>query len=256
LPGKVKRKKQNEENAFMVLCGVDVEKIKYLSAKEVAQSLGIPMVTVLRWAHQGKIPSKLKKDSYVFIKSEIKAWADNHHFIPTKKETTPASKPAIDSIRLSQAIERGGFYHNIPGRDIYSVLKNSLDLIRLPEKTDKEQVLNELLNREEIASTGIGKGVAIPHPRCTLNLCLDAPVIFVAYLEKSVDFNAVDGVGVFVLFIMFSPSTDIHLKLLSRLSLCLREEKFLNLLKHNAGEAELLSEIQRIEERIEDNTGH
>ncbi|MCU0287138.1 MAG: PTS sugar transporter subunit IIA [Acidobacteria bacterium] len=232
-----------------------MEKIKYLSAKEVARLMGIPMVTVLRWAHQGKIPCKLKKGSHVFIKNEIIAWADSHDFIPVKKEITAPPITVPGTFNLTQAIKRGGFYPGLPGSDIYSVLKNALDLIRLPGDTDKELVLNELLNREEIASTGIGKGVAIPHPRSTLNLNLDAPVIYIFYLEKAIDFNAVDGMGVFVLFIMFSPTTDIHLKLLSKLSLCLREEKFFNLLKLKAGANELLPEIQRIEKGFKTNPG-
>ncbi len=228
-------------------------KIKYLTAKEVAQSLGIPMVTILRWAHQGKIPCKSKKSGYVFIQNEIIEWAGSHDFMPAKKEATTSAIPRREPISLRNAIERGGFFYRVPGSDMYSVLKNALDMVRLPEGTDKEQVLNELVNREEIASTGIGKGVAIPHPRSTLNLNLEAPVIFVVFLEKPVDFNAVDGLDVFVLFLMFSPSTDIHLKLLSRLSLCLREEAFLALLKQESAGSELLSETRRIEKRFEEN---
>ncbi|MCI0471295.1 MAG: PTS sugar transporter subunit IIA [Candidatus Aminicenantes bacterium] len=228
-----------------------MEEKKRLNAKEVAQLLGIPMVTVLRWAHQGKIPCKYKGDSYVFKKKEILDWAGSHNFMLVKKETATPTIPGKESINLKHAIEQGGFFYNLPGSDIYSVLKNALDVVRLPEGTDKEQVLNELLNREEIASTGIGKGIAIPHPRCAIDLGLAAPAIFVVFQEKPVDFNAVDGVGVFVLFLLFSPATDIHLKLLSRLSLCLRNEEFLTLLKRKAGKDELISKIEQIEKEID-----
>ena len=40
---------------------------KYLNSKEIAQLIGVPLVTVLRWAHQGKIPCKLKDDVYLFL---------------------------------------------------------------------------------------------------------------------------------------------------------------------------------------------
>ncbi len=228
-----------------------MEKMKYLTAKEVAQLLGIPMVTVLRWAHQGKIPCWLKEDGYEFKQHDILTWASTHNFMLAKKEAISPDTLPEESVSLTKALERGGFFYNQAGNDIYSVLKNAVDIIPLPAGTDKEKVLNELLNREEIASTGIGKGVAIPHPRIMLKLDLDAPVIFVVFLEKDVDFNAVDGLGVFVLFLIFSPSTHLHLKLLSQLSLCLREETFLTLLKKKSEKNILLSAIQTIENQFD-----
>jgi PTS system nitrogen regulatory IIA component len=211
------------------------------------------MVTVQRWAYQGKIPCKLKKDGYVFKRSEIEEWAKAHDFSLAGEpglETAPAA-PKEKIFSLRKAVERGGVVHSVPGTDIYSVLKHAVDSVILPEGADRELVFNELINREEIASTGIGKGVAIPHPRCTLNLQLEAPVIPVVFLKQPVDFNAVDGLPVFVLFLIFSPDTRVHLKLLSRLSLCLRGKSFLELLKQRPGEGELLEGIGRAEEELD-----
>jgi PTS system nitrogen regulatory IIA component len=129
-------------------------------------------------------------------------------------------------------------------------LKHAVEQLRLPEGADREMVLNELLNREEIASTGMGKGVAIPHPRSALNLNLEHPIITMAFLEQPVDFNAVDGEDVFVLFLVLSPNTQTHLKLLSRLSMCLRDKEFMALLRKKAGENDLLSKIEQIEMKL------
>lgn len=93
--------------------------------------------------------------------------------------------------------------------------------------------------------------MAIPHPRTTLNLNMENPVIPVVFLKHPVDFNAVDGKDIFVLFFMFSPSTQIHLKLLSRLSICLRDKEFLSLLKTKASESEILAKIEQIEKELE-----
>jgi PTS system nitrogen regulatory IIA component len=223
---------------------------KRLTAKEVAQLLGTSMVTVLRWAYQGKIPCKLKNDTYFFKKNEIIQWANAHDLMVKKEEDKKYETHPGESVSLKKTIERGGFIYNLEGSDIFSVLKNAVDKISFPEGTDKELVFNELINREEIASTGIGKGVAIPHPRTTLNLNLENPVIPVVFLKQPVDFNAVDGENIFVLFFMFSPSTQIHLKLLSRLSLCLRDKEFLSLLKTKASENEILGKIEQIEKKL------
>jgi nitrogen PTS system EIIA component len=221
-----------------------------LTAKEVALLLGTPLVTVLRWAHQGKIPCKLKNDQYVFKKNDILEWANAHDLFIKKKEEEEIASHPDDPFSLKNAVERGGIIYNLPGSDIVSVLKNAVEKIKLPEGTDRELVLNELINREEIASTGIGKGVAIPHPRTTLNLKLKKPFIPVVFLQQPVDFNAVDGQEIFVLFLIFSPSTRIHLKMLSRLTLGLRDDEFLTLLKNRASRQDILAKIQQMEKGL------
>jgi PTS system nitrogen regulatory IIA component len=231
-----------------------MKKKKILTAKEVAQLLQTPMVTVLRWVYQGKIPCKQKKSGCVFNENEICEWARSHDLLLADKlEKEPDALTQLrqeESFSLKRAVEQGGIIRNLEGSDIYSVLKHAVGRLKLPENADREMLFNELINREEIASTGIGKGVAIPHPRNALNLNLEQPLITTAFLEQPVDFNAVDGEKVFVLFLMLSPHTRIHLKLLSRLSMCLRDKEFLATLEKKAGEKEILAKIEQIEKKL------
>lgn len=248
-----------ESLSSVILLGLEIinkitkmKKKKVLTVREAARLLGTPMVTVLRWAHQGKVPCKSKKDGYFFKELELIEWAGAHDMPlaslgEQKKTTLPQQEHGAG---LSRALRRGGVIQGVPGSDIYSVMENVLEQAKLPDGADKSLVFDELINREEIASTGIGKGVAIPHPRSPLNLALEEPVITAAYLEQPVDFNAVDGVDVFVLFLMLSPSTPRHLELLSKLSICLRDQRFRSLLEQRAGEAELISAIEEIETRL------
>lgn len=221
-----------------------------LTAKEVAKLLGIPLVTVQRWIHQGKIPCKFKKNEYLFKRGEIEAWAKSHDFLIAPQEKAKPEVTEIAPATLARSIEQGGIFHDLEGHDIFTVLKNGLDRIDFPVDTDRALVLNELLNREEIASTGIGKGVAIPHPRSTLELNLSQPLIPLFFLDQEIDFNSVDGQPVFVLFFMFSPDTKIHLKLLSRLSFCLRDSDFLALLRQRATGKEIVAKVREIEEKF------
>lgn len=224
-----------------------------LTPRDVALLLNTPLVTVQRWAYQGKIPCKRKKEGYVFKRSEIQQWAEAHDFSinDSEAELPPVSPPLNEVFNLRLAIERGGVIGGLDGTDIYSVLKQAVDALRLPEGADREMVFNELINREEIASTGIGNGVAIPHPRRALNIQLESPVIPVVFLQKPVDFNAVDGRPVFVLFFMFSPNTRVHLKLLSRLSMCLRDKTFREQLDTKPSEQQLLEAIARVEAELD-----
>jgi nitrogen PTS system EIIA component len=230
---------------------------KHLTAKEVAQTLGTSMVTVLRWAHQGKIPCKLKGEKFIFKKSEIVDWASSHDLMPVSTNTADDSvEKKKEDFHLAKAIQRGGIIRDLEGSDIISVLENAVNRIPLPEGADRALVLEELINREEIASTGIGKGIAIPHPRRTLNIELKHPEIPMVFLKNPVEFNAVDGEEIFVLFFIFSPNTQIHLKLLSRLSLCIRNREFMALLKARAEETDILSKIEQIERQLDSPGSH
>ena len=220
---------------------------KNLLAKDVALLLGIPLVTVQRWVHQGKIPCKFKKNEYFFKQGEIEKWAKSHQFLLKDVEKNSFEQEDEVELSLKSGIERGGGFYDLEGEDIYTVLENAVDKISFPEEVKKDLVLDELINREEIASTGIGKGVAIPHPRNPMNLNLKFPIIPVFWLRGEIDFNSVDGLPVFILFLIFSPSQKVHLKILSKLSFCLRDEEFLSMLKSRVSMSELLQKIEKTE---------
>jgi PTS system nitrogen regulatory IIA component len=226
---------------------------KYITSSEVALLMGVPLVTVSRWAHQGKIPCRLNGQEYQFSRMKIISWARSHQLY-IQETVAPVGTPKPSAVfGLREAIERGGIYHHVPGHDIYSALENAVALLKLPPGFDREEILNELVNREEIASTGIGNGVAIPHPRKPFDLSLMDPVIAVFFLKEEIDFNSVDGKPVTALFVIFSPTTKIHLKLLAKLSYCLRDKKFLSLIREQADGESLLNSISDFESQMEKN---
>jgi PTS system nitrogen regulatory IIA component len=227
-----------------------MKKEKYLDCQEVARIMDVPLVTVTRWAHQGKIPCKLKNDAYVFNREKIVSWAKAHHFHICDLSGSKKMQEKSSGISLVSVLERGGIHYNLPGHDIYSVLENAVNRSAVIQSGYREQVLNDLIHREEIASTGIGNGIAIPHPRRPLTGLIDFPALSLFFLENSIDFNAVDGKPVSVLFMIFSPSTPIHLQLLSALSFVLRSKSMLKTLEKREKPDILLQEISRFESTI------
>lgn len=221
-----------------------------LDTKDVAALLQIPVVKVQRWVHQGKIPCKFKGKGYYFKKKEVLEWARSHKLQVQDEKMKKEKSAGEDSWSLQQGIENGGVFFDLPGDDIYDVLKNAVDHIDFPSHLSKESIFEELVNREEVASTGIGKGVAIPHPRRNLDLKIDAPIISVFFLKNRIDFNSIDEKPVFVLFMIFSPSPTAHLNLLSRLSFLLRDGTFLQELGSLSTKEDLLSLIGKKEGEI------
>jgi nitrogen PTS system EIIA component len=87
---------------------------------------------------------------------------------------------------------------------------------------DERQVFETLLQRERLGSTGIGEGIAIPHGKIP---GLERLVGFVARLDRPVDFDALDGQPVEIVFLLLAPEgagAD-HLKALARAARVLRE---------------------------------
>jgi nitrogen PTS system EIIA component len=107
-----------------------------------------------------------------------------------------------------------------------------------------------LLAREELASTGIGDGIAIPHVRNPIVLHVHEPIVALCFLEKSVDFGAMDGQPVSALFTLISPTVRSHLHLLSRLAFVLRNPAFRTAVKEQASRDVLTEALRRAEQDV------
>jgi nitrogen PTS system EIIA component len=100
----------------------------------------------------------------------------------------------------------------------------------LPEFTSGE-IFNSLIGRERLGSTGLGKGVALPHGRLQ---GLKQPIAAAMTLSDGVDFDAIDGQPVDLLFALLVPeeSTDEHLQILARLAEMFISSEFCNKLRN------------------------
>ncbi len=95
---------------------------------------------------------------------------------------------------------------------------------------DQEGIIAAILKREELGSTGIGKGVAVPH---TKHPSVDRLVATVALSRAGVEFSSLDGEDVHILFLLVSPPDrpGDHLRALENISRHLRNDNFCNFLK-------------------------
>jgi PTS system nitrogen regulatory IIA component len=112
---------------------------------------------------------------------------------------------------------------------------------------DRDKVLQAVLEREKIMSTGIGDGIAIPHGKS------DAVVKLVAALgtqKRGVDFEALDGEPAYVFFLLVSPAnvSGPHIKALARISRLLKNDDFKKRLISASSSEEIISVIQTEEE--------
>jgi len=125
--------------------------------------------------------------------------------------------------------------------DIITELVNSLEVGEVI--TDKDKVLQAVLEREKIMSTGIGDGIAIPHGKSDAVIRLAAAL---GVQKRGADFEALDGEPAYVFFLLVSPAniSGPHIKALARISRLLKNDDFKKKLIAAPTAADLLGAIE------------
>lgn len=130
------------------------------------------------------------------------------------------------------------------------ILEYLLDLaIKSGKVTDRSTVLNDLLEREKVLSTGIGKGIAMPHCKTK---GISNFVISVLTTAEPIDFDALDGelVSFFILILGMEDQVGLNLRILSRVSKILNSENNrVNLINASSNE-ELYNLLVSYDEQI------
>jgi nitrogen PTS system EIIA component len=222
-----------------------------LTVRDVARLLAVNEKTVYRWVQQAALPGYRVNNQYRFNRAELLEWATANKI---KVSVELFEEPESATVKLGglfEALKSGGVFYRIGGNDKASALRAVVENMRLPEEVDREFLLNVLLAREALASTGIGEGIAIPHVRNPIVLHVPNPTVTLCFLEKPVDFGAIDGQPVYCLFTIVSPTVRAHLQILSRLGFAFRDPAFKGAIKTQASREEIFEHLARIEAEIE-----
>jgi PTS system fructose-specific IIA component/PTS system nitrogen regulatory IIA component len=104
---------------------------------------------------------------------------------------------------------------------------------------DSDSIVSAILKREELGSTGIGNGVAVPH---TKHPSVENLIATVALAREGVDFASLDGEAVYILFLLVSPPDrpGDHLRALETISRHLRNQNFCSFLKQSRSQEDVV----------------
>jgi PTS system nitrogen regulatory IIA component len=226
-----------------------------LTVRNVSELLKISEKTVYRWINQGILPAYRVNDQYRFNRAELLEWATARKMNVSAELFSEPESDATPIPGLVDALQAGGIFYRVGGTDKESALQGVVEHMRLPDEVDREFVLRVLLARERLQSTGIGDGIAIPHVRNPIVLHVFRPMITLCFLERAVEFDALDGTPVFALFSLISPTVRAHLRLLSRLAFGLNQAGFKDAVLRQASRDEILEEARRAEAAVTPSAG-
>lgn len=134
----------------------------------------------------------------------------------------------VDIVKITDYMTEELIDLHLKGKTKEAILDELADLmVKSPNLTSKDTIKKALLEREQIGSTGIGRGIAIPHAKTENALRL---TIAFGISNEKIDYDSMDGEGVKIFFVFASPmkDTQIYLKVLARISRLIRSEGFRN----------------------------
>ncbi len=117
------------------------------------------------------------------------------------------------------------------------------------KRAQAKSVVEALVEREKLGSTGIGRGVAVPHAK---HRSVDKVVGMVALSRSGVDFSAIDGEPVYVFFLLLSgrEQSAEHLRALERIATVLRDDHFPRFLKQARNRQEIAELLAEADEKF------
>ena len=131
------------------------------------------------------------------------------------------------SVVLSELLSPGRINLNLKSADGEAVLGELVnqipELAKQPEA--RQTLLRALHEREQLHSTGIGDGIALPHARNALVGLVDAPLIVFGRHPQGIPYGAIDAVPARLFFLLIAPTVTQHLAILARLSRLLRDPR-------------------------------
>ena len=152
------------------------------------------------------------------------------------------------NMRITDLLDKNSISLNASPADKKETLDLAVELMAKSGKlSDVEKYREQVYAREEESTTGIGEGIAIPHGKCD---AVKAPGLAAMVIKNGVEYESLDGEPVTLLFLIAAPNTkdNVHLDVLSKLSVMLMDENFTTSLRNAKSVDEFLQIIDAADE--------
>jgi excisionase family DNA binding protein len=217
-----------------------------MSLTEVADYLKIAKAELAEMAETGGIPGTKVQSQWQFMRSIVDDWLidymkrlskeDLHRLIAS--EGGPVSLKTLVRPDLVSASVRPGLKREVLEQ-----------LVQVPQRAghlsvpEAERLLERLIDREEMVSTAIFAGVALPHPRNPEEPLVKRPTVIIGICRAGTDFDSLDMAPTHVFFVICAGNEILHLKLVAELALHLRRRDLVPRLMSAAGPEAAVAEL-------------
>ena len=226
-----------------------------MTLADVADLLKVSEKTVSRMLQDGSIPGFKVANQWRFYREDLRQWIDRKRRDGGNRARAGLAAMLSDetgSFPLSRLTEAALLLPGLSGPDKWDILETMVEsLVRSGSVRDSAAFLDGLQIREDMMSTGVGGGVAIPHLRNPADLPVPEPRVVIATCPRGVDWQSFDGHAVRLVVLPASPDEAIHLKILSSIRRTLAPEGVIESLVRSADPDELLRELMKIEARLD-----
>ncbi len=200
-----------------------------LTLADAALYLKVSEKTIRRLIDDEAIPCAKVGGQWRFMKTMIDDWLRSQMKVVPHQEFMKALQAQKDAVSLSALIDPSCVFLSLETNDAKEVLGTlSRSLQECRAVSDASQFLHQLIAREQLMSTGVGRGTALPHPREAGKPPVLRNAIAVGYSSKGVQFKSLDGKRTHLFFVIASTNESVHLKIQSMLVRIAGEEDFMN----------------------------
>ena len=153
-------------------------------------------------------------------------------------------------MEICKKLDTERIFLSIPLSDKDAVLRFAAEAFAVSGVVaDADTLYDGMIEREETMSTGIGKGLAIPH---SSSPDTKDPAILIIRLAEPIDYDAIDGVPVEIVIALVAPEhdPDLHLRILTDLARLCQHPDFMRAVRSAEDKESLLENIRRVEEQV------
>ena len=202
---------------------------KFMTLKEVADYIKLNENTIDHMAQKGEIPAQKVARQWRFDRAAIDTWMANRSSAArvVDQQLPPEATGIPEPVAISKALSPQRINMNLKASNKDGVLHELVGLMIDPKEPRlAETLFNALKAREDLCSTCVNEGVAIPHSRNALVGLVERPILVYGRHQAGIDFGALDGKPVYHFFLLCAPNVREHLQLLARLARLLNNAEF------------------------------
>ena len=153
-------------------------------------------------------------------------------------------------MKFAEIINRSAIIKELKSSDKKGVIKELVEVIKSAYKTDNikpTNIIDKLFKREKIGSTGIGNGIGVPHAKID---GLKSVLCAFGKSSKGIDFDAVDGLPVYIVFLLLTPqdNPELNLQALQLVARLTKEINFCKFLKEAKNTKEVCDTLLEFDE--------